>query len=101
MPGTEYLSDLKDRVHHLSSMDFSAEEIVTLLVIPVRTVYHTLEQRPGSSTAQHNHGGCPRKLSSQDVDVSSRLGCIDLQAEQLGSSSYRSRKPNPIFIWMS
>jgi len=82
-------------------MDFSAEEIATLLVIPVCTVYHTLEQRLGSSNAQHNHGGRPRKLSSQDVDVSSGLGCIDFQAEQLGSSSYRSQKHNLIFIWMS
>jgi hypothetical protein len=68
MPGAEHSTDLKDRVHHLSSMDFAPKEISILLALPLSTVYRILKSDPGSfDTKKPSTRGRPRKLLRDDV----------------------------------
>lgn len=69
MPGAHYSTDLKDRIHHLSSMEFSAQEISTLLAVPIDTVYRTLRTKPGMFSESERTTGRHRKLSRADIEV--------------------------------
>jgi hypothetical protein len=44
MLGTEHSVDLMERVHHLSRLAFTAEEILHLLALPLAMIYRALQQ---------------------------------------------------------
>jgi len=67
MPGTEYSTDIRARIHHLSSMSFSGVEISHLLAIPRSSVSRILHEEPHLE-ANERGGGRHRKLSRSDVE---------------------------------
>ncbi|KAH9997411.1 hypothetical protein BJV74DRAFT_260940 [Russula compacta] len=81
MPGTEHSADLKERVHHLSRLAFTAEEISHLLALLPATVYRALQQDPGSFDTRRNFGGRPRNLTSHDVETQPDLYLDELKEE--------------------
>jgi hypothetical protein len=69
MPGTQYSSEIRDRIHHLSSMGFSGIEISHLLAIPPSSVSRIVRKEPHVE-ADDSQAGRHRKLSRADVEVS-------------------------------
>lgn len=75
MPGHAFSNDLRERIHHLSSMGFSGVEISTLLAISTSNVGRILNDKWGTGVQAHS-GGQHCKLSRADIEVSSVLSVV-------------------------